>query len=108
MKLEGNHLFTYRMELLAGLVVLIATWLWGDIGLLGMAIFFGALVLTHRQPDEREMILHYKISALETGAIGAIMGAIYVFAPTYNWFHGLVGFSMVSRGLIGWVTFARE
>jgi hypothetical protein len=108
MKLRGNHVLFFILELASGLATFAGTLLWGDLGLLGLALFFAAMIVTHKQPDEREMMLLYKATALEACAMGAIMAIIYFRFPAYNWFHGFVSFGLITRGLIGTIAFARE
>jgi len=108
MKIKGNQILFFGMELLSGVLTFAATLIWGDIGLLAMALFFLGMFITHQMPDEREMGLLYKATALEASAMGAIMAIIYLQFPAYNWFHGFVSFGLITRGLIGLWTFLKE
>ncbi|MCK5145605.1 hypothetical protein KAR48_02555 [bacterium] len=108
MKIKGNKILFFGMELISGLATFATTMLWGDIGLLGTIIFFIGMFITHDIPDERETGLLYKATALEVSVMGAVMAVIYILFKEYNWFHGFVSFGMITRGLIGWITFARE
>lgn len=108
MKTKGNKTLFFVLELLSGIITFVATLLWGDLGLQGLAVFFVGMIITHKQPDEREMGLLYKVTALEAAAMGAVMAVIYMFFPDYNWFHGFVSFGLIIRGVMGWVVFARD
>lgn len=108
MQIKGNKILFFQMELLSGLITFAATLLWGDIGLLGMAVFFIGMFITHSMPDEREMTLVLKATALEAGAMGAVMAVIYFYFEGYNWFHGFASFALITRGIIGWIVFWRD
>jgi len=108
MNIRGNRILFFSMELLSGIITFAATLLYGDTGLLGMALFFIAMFLIHRMPDERELTLIYKATALETSVLGAIMAIIYLKFPAYNWFHGFISFGLITRGLIGLFIFTKE
>jgi len=108
MNIRGNRILFFSMELLSGIITFAATLLYGDTGLLGMALFFIAMFLIHRMPDERELTLIYKATALETSILGAIMAIIYLKFPAYNWFHGFISFGLITRGLIGLFIFTKE
>ena len=107
MKIRGNNLLFFGVELCAGILVFIFTLLWGDIGLLGLILFFSGLILVRSKsiPDERETNLIFKASSLELVVLGGVMAVIYLKFPNYNWFHGFISFGMISRGLIGMILF---
>lgn len=107
MKIRGNNLLFFGVELSAGILVFIFTLLWGDIGFLGLILFFSGLILVRSKsiPDEREINLIFKASSLELVVLGAVMAIIYLKFPNYNWFHGFISFGMISRGLIGMILF---
>lgn len=105
MKIRGNNLLFFGVELCAGISVFIFTLLWGDIGLLGLILFFSGLILVKSIPDERETDLIFKATSLEVVFLGGIMAVIYLKFPNYNWFHGFISFGMISRGLIGMILF---
>ena len=106
-KLRYDHANAKAAELLSGLITFGATLLWGDIGLLGLTLFFIGMFITHKIPDEREMTLLFKATALEGSAMGFVMGIIYFFFEGYNWFHGFASFALITRGIIGWIVFRR-
>jgi len=61
MKVRGNFILFYFIELLAGILTLILFYFFGDIGLLGIILFFIGLGLTMKKDfDEREVYLSYK------------------------------------------------
>lgn len=101
MKIRGNNLLFFILELISGILVFILTRTYGDAGLWGLALFFIGLILTRNVPDEREMILIYKVTALEGFFLGAAMAIIYFYIPGYNWFHGFISFALIIRGLLG-------
>ena len=107
MKIRGNNLLFFIVELVAGILVFFLTKLFGDVGLWGLALFFIGLILTRNTPDEREMIIIYKVTALEGVFLGAIMAVIYFYFPAYNWFHGFVSFALIVRGFIGTLHFLK-
>ena len=108
MKIRGNNTLFFAIEVISGILVLILTKFFGDIGLLGLVLFFIGLILTRNIPDEREMNLLFKASALHSSFLGAIMAIIYFKFPDYNWFHGLVAFGMITRGIIGLLYFLKN
>ena len=64
MKVRGNFILFYFIELLAGILTLILFYFFGDIGLLGIILFFIGLGLTMKKDfDEREVYLSYKIQS---------------------------------------------
>lgn len=74
MKIRGNNLLFFGVELCAGISVFIFTLLWGDIGLLGLILFFSGLILVRSKsiPDERETDLIFKATSLEVVFLGGI------------------------------------
>ena len=101
MKIRGNNVLFFVIEVISGILVLILTNLYGNIGLLGLIPFFIGLILTRDTPDERETALLFKVSALHSSFLGAIMAIIYFKFPGFNWFYGFIAFGMITRGLIG-------
>lgn len=108
MKLRGNNLLFFALELCSGLLIYILTFYFGDWGLLGLILFFMGLILTRNKADEREIVLLYKVSALEAAFMGAVMGIIYFKFPDYNWFHGFIAFGLMIRGILGLIHFSKE
>ena len=80
---------------------MILTKYYGDLGLLGLIPFFIGLIATRDIPDEREMALLFKASALHSSFLGAIIAILYFKYPGFNLFYGFVSFGMLTRGLIG-------
>jgi len=94
------------VEFLTGILLIILFNLFGDIGLVGIIFFFIALVLIQKkEPDEREILLSYKIGSFEAPIIGAAMALIYFYFPVINWFYALLSISLLSRGVIGFLVF---
>ena len=108
MKLKGNNVLFFALELISGVTVYFLTNAYGDWGLLGLILFFIGLVLTRNVADEREIGLLYKVSALEASFMGAVMAIMYFKFPGYNWFHGFVVFGLVIRGILGLIYFLKE
>ncbi len=108
MKIRGNNVLFFVIEVISGILVLILTKLYGDIGLLGLILFFIGLILIRNIPDEREMVLIFKASALHASFLGAIMAIIYFKFPGFNWFYGFIAFGMLTRGLIGILYFLKS
>jgi len=108
MKIRGNNVLFFVIEVISGILVLILTKLYGDIGLLGLILFFIGLILIRNIPDEREMVLIFKASALHASFLGAIMAIIYFKFPGFNWFYGYLSFGMLTRGLIGILYFLKS
>ena len=108
MKIRGNNILFFVIEVISGILVLILTNLYGDIGLLGLILFFIGLILTFSIPDEREMVLLFKASALHASFLGAIMAIIYFKFPGFNWFYGYLSFGMLTRGSIGILYFLKS
>ena len=108
MKIRGNNVLFFVVEVISGILVLFLTNLYGDIGLLGMIPFFIVLILTRNIPDERETVLLFKASALHASFLGAIMAIIYFKFPEFNWFYGYLSFGMITRGLIGILYFLKS
>jgi hypothetical protein len=91
---------------MTGILLIILFGAWGDFGLIGLLLFFIALILTQKkEPDEREIFLTYKIGSLEGIVIGTAMAIIYFKFPDINWFYALITIALISRGIIGYVTF---
>lgn len=65
MKFRGNNLLFFIIEICAGILIFFLTKAIGDAGLWGLILFFAGLILTRNQPDEREMILIYRVTTLE-------------------------------------------
>lgn len=106
MKLRGNYELFYFSEFITGVLLIFLFSMFGDIGLVGLILFFIALILTQKKdPDEREISLIYKIGSLEGVVIGTAMAIIYFKFPDLNWFHAIFSIALISRGLIGYLTF---
>ncbi|MBL7149055.1 MAG: hypothetical protein ISS80_03185 [Candidatus Cloacimonetes bacterium] len=108
MKIRGNNTLFFSIEVMSGILVFILTLTFGDYGLFGLILFFAGLIATWDMPDEREMVLLFKASALHTSFLAAIMAIIYFKFPGYNWFHGFISFGMLTRGIIGLLYFLKE
>ncbi len=108
MKIRGNNTLFFSIEVISGILVFILTLSFGDIGLLGLILFFAGLIATRDIPDEREMGLLFKASALHASLLGAIMAIIYFKFPGFNWFHGFISFGLITRGLLGLLYFLKE
>ncbi|MBC8183380.1 hypothetical protein H8E88_19995 [candidate division KSB1 bacterium] len=76
--------------------------------MIGLILFFIGLILTRNIPDEREIVLLFKASALHASFLGAIMAIIYFKFPDYNWFHGFISFGLLIRGIIGFLYFVKN
>ena len=107
MKLRGNNTLFFGTELIAGILVFVLTLMLGDIGLLGLILFFAGLIATRNIPDERETNLIYKASSLHGVFLGAILAIIYMRFPGYNWFHGFISFGLITRGSLGLIYFLK-
>ncbi len=108
MKIRGNNTLFFSIEVISGILVFILTLTFGDYGLLGLILFFAGLIATRDMPDEREMVLLFKASALHASFLGAIMAIIYFKFPGYNWFHGFLSFGLITRGSLGLLYFLKE
>ena len=87
MKIRGNYSLFYILELVTGILLILLLNAFGDIGLIGLIIFFISLLITQKtDPDEREVYLIYKIGSYEGVIIGAAMALIYFKFPAVNWF----------------------
>lgn len=106
MKIRGNYLLFYIMEIFAGILLYILLINFGDLGLIGIILFFiGILVIQKKDPDEREIYLIYKTGSYEGVIIGAAMAIIYFKFPEVNWFYSLLCISLIARGVIGYFKF---
>ena len=101
MKIRGNNILFFVIEVISGILVLVLTNLYGNIGLFGIIPFFIGLALTRDIPDERETALLFKASAMHSSFLGAIMAIIYFKFPGFNLFYAFLSFGMITRGLIG-------
>ena len=109
MNTRGNQTLFYWITTVSGIVTLIACFLWGDIGLAGMLIFFVGLALTlMTNLDERELQLTHKVQSLEAIPVAAALGLIYVAFPAVNWFHAFIGIGLLAHGVLGVVIFSRQ
>ena len=109
MQLRGNYILFFSGEILIGIILFIACLLYGDLGLLTILLFFLLLALTQKtKVDEREIYLLYKSGSIEGAAMGAAMGLLYTVFKDLNWFHSLLAFAMVARGVTGLYLFTIE
>jgi len=107
MKIRGNNLLFFVIEVISGILIFILTKFYGDIGLLGLILFLIGLILTRNVPDERETALLFKASALHASFLGAIMAILYFKFPEFNLFYGFLVFGMITRGAIGILYFLK-
>ena len=106
MTLRGNFLAFYSIEVMSGILIAILVYFFGDIGLLGIGLFFLGMTLTLKKNiDEREEIISYKINSYEGTIMGAIMTLTYFKFPEANWFYVFAVSALVVRGIIGIVSF---
>lgn len=106
MTLRGNFIAFYSIELLSGILMALLFYFFGDIGLIGLLLFFIGMALTLKKDfDEREIYLSYKISSYEATVIGAVMAVTYFKFPEANWFYVFIVSALVIRGIIGIVSF---
>ncbi|MDZ7767263.1 MAG: hypothetical protein U5K00_23085 [Melioribacteraceae bacterium] len=106
MTLRGNFTAFYFIELLSGILTAVLFYFFGDIGLLGLLLFFAGLILTLKKDvDEREIYMSYKINSYEGALIGAIMALTYFSFPEANWFYVFIVSALVVRGIIGLIAF---
>jgi len=109
MKIRGNYILFFCIEIVTGVLLFTLCWFFGDMGLWSMALFFvGMAVTMSTKVDEREMQLMYKAGSLESIAIGAVMALLYFSWPHLNWFHTLLSTALFSRGAFGLFIFLKE
>lgn len=108
MNIRGNYILFFVIEIITGILLFSFCWIYGDIGLWLLSLFFIGMVFTMSpKVDEREMQLFYKAGSLESIVIGATMAALYFYLPQLNWFHSLLSVALVSRGLFGIIVFTK-
>ncbi len=106
MKLRGNYKLFFLIEFLTGVLLIFSFSMFGDIGMLGLGLFFIGMILTQKkEPDEREITLIYQISSLSAMVLAGAMTVIYFKFPDINWFYFFFYFSLIARGAIGFLTF---
>lgn len=106
MTLRGNFLAFYSIELLSGILIAILVYFFGDIGLLGVGLFFIGMALTMKKDfDEREIYMSYKINSYEGMLVASIMTITYFKFPDANWFYVFAVSALVVRGTVGIITF---
>ena len=106
MSLRGNFLAFYAIELLTGILLAILFYFFGDIGLVGLVLFFIGLALTLRpNVDEREVLMSYQISSYEGIVLGFVMTITYFKFPQANWFYVFMVTALIARGIIGIIAF---
>jgi len=109
MQLRGNMPLFHWLTAISGALVLALCALIGDWGLAGGALFFLGMILTLQpNPDERVMQLTYKVQSLQGIPVGMVLGLIYFFFPSVNWFHAFLGVGLLSEGVVGIIVFARQ
>jgi len=108
MKIRGNYILFFIIEMLTGIILFSLCWFYGDMGLWALILFFIGMALTmNPKVDEREMQLLYQAGSLESIAIGITMAVIYFYLPQVNWFHSLLSVALLSRGLFGIIVFTK-
>lgn len=106
MTLRGNFLAFYSIEVLTGILIAILVYFFGDVGLLGIGLFFIGMALTMKKDfDEREVYMSYKINSYEAMFIAAIMTITYFKFPDANWFYVFAVSALIVRGVIGIISF---
>lgn len=106
MTLRGNFMAFYLIELITGILIAFLFYFFGDIGLVGLALFFIGMGLTMKKEfDEREIFISYKINSYEGAFIGAVMAITYFKFPEANWFYVFIVSALVIRGIIGLISF---
>ncbi len=108
MQIRGNYILFFMFELITGLLVFSLCWLYGDVGLWAIGLFFIGMALTMKPTvDEREIQFLYKAGSTKAVILAAAMALIYFYAPQINWFHSFISVAMVSRGALGIFYFVR-
>lgn len=106
MKLRGNFIAFYSIELLSGIITAILLYFIGDLGLIGLGIFFIGMSLTLKKNlDEREISLSYQINSIEGMLISAVMALTYFYLPSANWFYVFIVSALIIRGIVGIAAF---
>jgi hypothetical protein len=102
MTLRGNFQLFFVFEIAAGIATFALCYLFGDIGLLGLSLFFLGMIITmNPKPDEREIQLIFKAGNIKNILVIVVMGLIYYYSLPLNWFHVLVSSALFFRGSFG-------
>ena len=108
MKIRGNYILFFIIEIITGILLFSLCWIYGDLGLWAIALFFIGMAMTMKpEVDEREMQLLYKAGSLESIVMGAAMAVLYFYLPQFNWFHSLISAALLSRGTFGIIVFLK-
>ncbi|KAA3615780.1 MAG: hypothetical protein D8M58_16450 [Calditrichaeota bacterium] len=109
MKIRGNYILFFSIEIITAVLLFTLCWFFGDMGLWALSLFFVGMAITMSpKVDEREMQLMYKAGSLESIAMGAVMALLYFSLPQLNWFHTLLSTALLSRGAFGIFVFLKE
>ena len=109
MKIRGNYILFFIIEIISGILLFTLCWFYGDHGLWASALFFIGMALTMTpNVDEREMQLLYKAGSLESIVMGAAMAVLYFYLPQLNWFHSLLSIALLGRGTFGLIVFLKS
>ncbi len=109
MSLRGNYIAFYSMELLSGIITAVFFYFLGDLGLIGLVLFFIGMALTMKKDmDEREIYMSYQINSYEGILIAVVMTLTYFYFPEVNWFYVFIVSAMIIRGIIGIVAFQMQ
>lgn len=106
-KIASHNLF-YAIEMIVGLITIMAAIVLGEVGWAFFSLFSVLAFLKRKKPDEREIQLVLKANTFTFLTVYLSMFPVYFFLPSVNWlmalacslifFHGLWGLLMFKFG----------
>lgn len=104
MKLRGNYVFMFLIQMVGGFWTYFACVKFGLLGVgYGFLPFLVAMILVQvkHEPDERERSLIQQTESIQGIILAVLMAVIYIWFPELNWFYVFVASISVIRGATG-------
>ncbi len=104
MKIRGNYILMFMIQLLSGIWTYYACVQFGLMGVIyGFIPFFIALIAVQvkHETDERELALIHQTDSAQGIVIAVLMAIVYMWFPDLNWFYLFVANISIVRGAIG-------
>lgn len=103
-----SHNLYFAIEMIVGLITIIAVLSFGDVGFVLFSFYAIVAFLKQKKMDERESQLFHKANTGTLATVYLSMFPVYFFMPSFNWlialacsflfFHGLWGLLMFKLG----------
>jgi hypothetical protein len=105
MKKIVSHNRYFAIEMIVGLITIIAVLIFGDVGSVLFSFIAILAFLKRKKMDEREIQLFHKANTATLMTVYLSMFPVYFFMPSLNWLWALACSFIFFQGLWGFLMF---